>query len=94
MNTKPEHLPADFNPRFATPDEVAAYTRLSRRVIERRMRAGVYESFLGSDNRRLIVFQSVIADIERRRSAGPQFDRPLPPGKGARGRRRRAEATE
>ena len=96
MKDKPEHLPADFNPRFATADEVAAYARISRRVVarevERRMRDGTYESFLAGPNKRLIVFESVIADIERRRSAGPQFDRPFPPGKGARGRRRKATA--
>ena len=72
---KPEHLPADFNPRFATPDEVAAYARISRRVVERRMRDGTYESFLAGPNKRLIVFQSVLDDIERRRAAGAQFDR-------------------
>ena len=90
---KPEHLPADFNPRFATPDEVAAYARISRRVVERRMRDGTYESFLAGPNKRLIVFQSVLDDIERRRAAGAQFDRAQPPGRGtgARGRRRKAD---
>jgi hypothetical protein len=88
-NEKPEHLPADFNPRFATADEVAAYARISRRVVERRMRDETYESFLAGPNKRLIVFQSVLDDIERRRAQGAMFDRPLPPGKGARGRRRK-----
>ena len=86
---KPEHLPADFNPRFATQDEVGAYARISRREVERRMRDGTYESFLAGPNKRLIVFASVLADIERRLSQGAQFDPPLPPGKGARGRRRK-----
>jgi hypothetical protein len=91
---KPEHLPADFNPAYATPDEIAAYARISRRGVERKMRDGTYESFLISPNKRVIVFASVRADIERRRAAGPQFDREQPPGRGtgARGRRRKAEA--
>lgn len=89
MSVKPAFLPADFRPAYATPDEVAAYARISRRVVERRMRDGTYESFLAGPNKRLIVFQSVLADIDRRRAQGAQFDRPLPPGKGARGRRRK-----
>ncbi len=99
MTAKPEHLPADFRPAYATPSEAAAFARISRRVVERRMRDGTYESFLAGPNKRLIVFQSVLDDIERRRAQGAQFDRPLPPGKGARGRRRKtpeaagAEAT-
>jgi hypothetical protein len=92
MSVKPALLPADFSPRFATADEVAAYCRISRRVVERRMRDGTYESFLAGPNKRLIIFQSVLDDIERRRAQGAQFDRPLPPGKGARGRRRKATA--
>ena len=93
-NDKPEHLPADFNPAYATPDDIVAYARISRRTVERKMRDGTYESFLISANKRVIVFQSVLDDIERRRALGAQFDRPLPPGKGARGRRRKTvEAT-
>jgi hypothetical protein len=88
---KPAPLSADFNPRFATPDEVAAYCRVSRRVVERRMRDGTYESFLAGPNKRLIVFATVVDDIERRLAAGAQFDRPLAPGKGARGRRKKPQ---
>jgi hypothetical protein len=84
-NKKPSYLPADFHPRYATPDEVAAYARLSRREVDRRMRDGTYKSFLAGPNKRLVEFATVLTDIERRASQGPSFG--TPEGRKPRGRR-------
>jgi hypothetical protein len=84
-------LPADFNPRYATVPEVCAFTRLSRTEIERRLRDGVYESFLASRQKRLVVFSTVLEDIERRRKEGARFGLHVGEGRGG-SHKRKAEA--
>jgi hypothetical protein len=85
---KPEHLPTDFNPAYATPVEVCAFTRLSRSEIERRLRDGTYQSFLASKNKRLIVFASVLADQKKRIAAGPRLGEHKGEGRGGKRERK------
>ncbi len=72
--SKAVSLPAAFNVKYATVPEVCVYTRLSRSEVERKMRDGSYQSFLASRAKRLIVFASVLADIEKHIAAGPLLD--------------------
>jgi hypothetical protein len=57
-------LPPDFNPIDCTVDEVASWRRESRWTTHKKIREGVYESFLDGRIRK-IVFASVVADRER-----------------------------
>jgi hypothetical protein len=77
-----EFLPADFNPRYATLAQVLAYTGLSRSEVERRMRDGTYETFLISPQKRLFVFSSVQADIDKRRAQGQRLGEHVGEGRG------------
>jgi len=77
-------LPPDFDPVDATVDEVAAYRRESRWTVHKKIREGVYRSYLDGRIRK-IVFASVMADRERAMSAGLTAKRPA-------GRPRKAEA--
>jgi hypothetical protein len=93
MSGKPGFLPADFNPRFATLDQVLAFTGLSRTEVERRMRDGTYETFLISPQKRLFVFASVQADIEHRRAQGPRLGEHVGKGRGGKRERKGDAAT-
>jgi hypothetical protein len=61
-------LPPDFDPIDATVDEVACYRRESRWTVYKKIREGVYESYLDGRIRK-IVFASVKSDRERAMSA-------------------------
>jgi hypothetical protein len=82
MSVKSAFLPADFNPRFASIDQVLVYTGLSRSEVERRLRDGTYESFLISPQKRMIVFSTVTADAERRRGQGSRLGEHVGEGRG------------
>jgi hypothetical protein len=57
-------LPPDFAPLDATVDEVASFRKESRWTVHRKLRDGVYESYLDGRIRK-IIFASVVADRER-----------------------------
>jgi hypothetical protein len=57
-------LPADFDPVDATVDEVASYRRESRWTVHKKIRTGVYQSYLDGRIRK-VIFASVKADRER-----------------------------
>jgi hypothetical protein len=57
-------LPPNFHPLDATVDEVASFRKEGRWTVFKKIREGLYESYL--DNRiRKIVFASVLADRDR-----------------------------
>jgi hypothetical protein len=64
MDHKFLSLPADFNPVDCTVDEAASYRRESRWTVFKKIREGVYQSYLDGRVRK-IVFSSVRADRER-----------------------------
>jgi hypothetical protein len=68
-----------------TVDEVMSFRRESRSTVERKMRAGVYESYLSGLDKRLITRASVEADRQRCLDLGARFDQG-----GRRGRPRKA----
>jgi hypothetical protein len=68
-----------------TVDEVMAFRRESRSTVERKMRAGVYQSYLSGLDKRLITRASVEADRQRCLDLGARFDQG-----GKRGRPRKA----
>jgi hypothetical protein len=90
---KPDPYSADFNPAYATPEEVVAYTRTSRSEVERRLRDGTYQSFRSTPQRRLIVFASVLADQKRRIEAGADLGRHKGEGRGGKRERKPKDAT-
>jgi hypothetical protein len=57
-------LPADFDPVDATVDEVSSYRRESRWTVHKKIREGVYQSYLDGRTRK-ILFDTVKADRER-----------------------------
>ncbi len=57
-------LPHDFDPIDATIDEVASWRRESRWTVHKKIRTGVYQSYLDGRIRK-VVFASVKADRER-----------------------------
>jgi hypothetical protein len=57
-------LPPDFAPLDATVDEVASFRRESRWTVHRKLREGIYASYLDGRVRK-ILFASVLADRER-----------------------------
>jgi hypothetical protein len=78
-------LPSDFDPVDATVKEVMAYRRESYSTVRRKLRLGVYESYLDGD-RRMIIFASVKEDRERSISKGRQLASDNPIIKRKRGR--------
>ena len=80
-------LPPDFNPIDCTVDEAASWRRESRWTTHKKIREGVYESFLDGRIRK-IVFASVVADREAaiarsknpfgKRRPGGQLRKPCP----------------
>jgi hypothetical protein len=68
-------LPPDFDPIDATADEVASYRRESRWTVHKKVREGVYQSYLDGRIRK-IIFASVKADRERAMSAKLTAKRP------------------
>jgi hypothetical protein len=75
-------LPPNFHPLDATVDEVASFRKEGRWTVFRKIREGVYESYL--ENRvRKIVFASVLADRDRAIAAsrGPAKRKPGRPKK-------------
>jgi hypothetical protein len=68
-----------------TVGEVMAFRRESRSTVERKMRAGVYQSYLSGLDKRLITCTSVEADRQRCLDLGARFDQG-----GKRGRPRKA----
>jgi hypothetical protein len=62
----------------STPDmtipEVMAYRRESKSTVERKMRAGTYESYLSGLDKRLVTRASVEADRQSNLDLGPRFD--------------------
>ena len=62
----------------STPDmtvpEVMAYRRESKSTVERKMRAGTYESYLSGKDKRLVTRASVEADRQSNLDLGPRFD--------------------
>jgi hypothetical protein len=82
-------LPPNFSPLDATVDEVASFRKEGRWTVFRKIREGVYESYL--DNRiRKIVFASVLADRDRALAAS----RPSPKRRPGRPRKPRPEASQ
>jgi hypothetical protein len=77
-NSKWLNLPPDFNPIDATVDEVASWRRESRWTTHKKVREGVYESYLDGRIRK-IIFASVKADRERAitTSRNPSGKRPV-----------------
>ena len=71
-------LPPLFDPVDATVDEVASWRRESRWTVHKKIREGVYESYLDGRIRK-ILFASVKADRERAMSV-PLTDK-RPPGR-------------
>jgi hypothetical protein len=65
-------LPVGIAPPDLTIDEVAAYRRESRWTVHKKVREGVYQSYLDGRIRK-VIFASVVADRERAiaRSANP-----------------------
>jgi hypothetical protein len=57
-------LPPDFDPVDATVDEVASYRHESRWTVHKKIREGVYQSYLDGRIRK-ILFATVKADRER-----------------------------
>jgi hypothetical protein len=57
-------LPPDFDPVDATPAEVASWRRESEWTVHKKIREGVYQSYLDKTRRKLI-FASVKADRDR-----------------------------
>jgi hypothetical protein len=76
-------LPPDFNPIDCTVNEAASWRRESRWTTHKKIREGVYESFLDGRVRK-IVFATVVADRERAIAASRN-----PTGKRKPGRPRR-----
>jgi hypothetical protein len=56
-----------------TPKEVGAYRRESPSTVQRKMRAGVYRSYLSGADKRLITRESVEADRDACLAAGSGF---------------------
>jgi hypothetical protein len=74
-NYRFEPLPSGFDPLDCTIDECAAYRRESRWTVHKKIREGVYESYLDGRIRK-IIFASVKADRERAVSAALTGKRP------------------
>jgi hypothetical protein len=70
---EPKHPPAQIESPDMTPKEVGAYRRESASTVQRKMRLGVYRSYLSGPDKRLITRESVLADRETCLAAGPQF---------------------
>ncbi len=68
-------LPPDFDPVDATVDEVASWRRESRWTVHKKIREGVYQSYLDGRIRK-VVFSSVRADRERAMSVALTGKRP------------------
>jgi hypothetical protein len=84
-------LPPNFDPVDATVKEVMAYRRESYSTVRRKLRLGLYESYLDGD-RRMIIFASVKADREQSIAKGPQLIPENPAVKRNRGRPRKTVA--
>jgi hypothetical protein len=63
-------LPDNFNPLNATVNEVASWQRESRWTVHKKIREGIYQSYLDGRIRK-IIFASVKADRERAMAAPP-----------------------
>ena len=68
-------LPTDFDPVDATVDEVASWRRESRWTVHKKIREGVYQSYLDGRIRK-ILFATVKADRERAMSVTLTGKRP------------------
>jgi hypothetical protein len=68
-NYRFEPLPSGFDPLDCTIDECAAYRRESRWTVHKKIREGVYESYLDGRIRK-IIFASVRRDRENAIKAG------------------------
>jgi hypothetical protein len=86
-------LPPDFNPIDCTVDEVASYRRESRWTVHKKIRTGVYQSYLDGRIRK-VVFASVKADRERVMGAALSPDSAASTGKRKPGRPRKPRPEE
>jgi len=81
--------PLPFISRDGDARQVAAYRNESLRVVRRKCAEGIYRSYKNGE-RRLITWESVIADRERQLALGAQFSPPPVTGKRKPGRPRKA----
>lgn len=88
------YLPADLPPELRSPDatipEVMAFRHESARMVFYKIQRGIYVSHKNRD-RRLITWESVIADRERCLQLGSQVAPPPTTGKRKRGRPRKSD---
>jgi hypothetical protein len=72
-NCEPKDPPAQIESPDMTPKEVGAYRRESASTVQRKMRLGIYRSYLSGHDKRLITRESVLADREACLARGPRF---------------------
>jgi hypothetical protein len=82
-------LPPGFNPKYATFTEACAYARVCRYTGYQRVADGRWRSFKDG-GRHMVVFSTVVADLERQQAASPTVVKR--PEKKKPGRPRKSEA--